>query len=358
MFHREGFHAVQAVKYIARNDVGAIANKVLNELKRWRKNSLSIYEKLVLSLYIYEVENVLRKRPLECFFNEELGENISKDFNDIVVFYLEYTFRTFYKVTRQIYDKSSKKFDYHSQDVLKHLSFIQSPINSEERKIIFAEYGKQIKDNSLINFIGGMLFRETEYLEKIKDNFGWKYLGKGMLYWLYEERDKAIQEYEKAIRLSDDKKNKFSGYRLLGFVYEHNSKRVRFGKGFDMDKAITNYKKALEVQLGSVDVRLNLASLYLIKKLPEKALKEFKEIERLVPQYAGEHFHLNKIKEKKSYKNKKEYLGDIRMNTLNGEHHYIIGLSYLIRKDEKLSRKHFKKAKEFGYEVNDKIMLK
>ena len=211
---------------------------------------------------------------------------------------------------------------------------------------------KKTEDNSLINFIGGMLFRETEYLEKIKDDFDWKYLGKGMLYWLYEERDKAVQEYGKAITLSDDKIIKFFGYRLLGFVYEHNSKRVRFGKGFDIDKAITNYKKALEVQLGSVNVRLNLASLYLIKKLPEKALKEFREIEGLVPQYAGEHFHLDEIKEKDLYESKKQYLEAIKVNTLSAEHHYLLGLAYLIKEDKYLAKRHFNKAEEFGYREN------
>ena len=358
LFHREGFHEVRALEDIPRKNIDVIANKVLNELKTWRKNSLSIYEKFVLSLYLYEVENILRERPPELFLNEELVEDISKEFNDIDVFSLEYTFRTFYKVPRRISDKILKKFDYHSQDVLKHLSFIQSPINCEERKIIFAEYEKQIEDNSLVNFIGGMLFRKTKYLEKIKDNFYWKYLGKGMLYWLYEDGDKAIKEYRRAITLSDDKKIKFFGYRLLGFVYEHNSERVRFGKGFDVDKAVTNYKKALEIKSNSVETRLNLASLYLIKRIPEKALKEFKEIKKLVPQYGKEHFHFNKIKEESSYKDKKEYLKAVRTNTLSGRHHYIIGLAYLIKKDNELARIHFDKANEFGHEINDKIILK
>ena len=143
LFHWKGFHKVRALEDIPRKDVYITANKVLNELKTWRKNSLSSHEKLVLSLYVYEVENILRKRPLEFFLNKELLGNINKDFNDIDVFSLEYTFRTFYKVSRQITDKILRKFDYHSQDVLKHLSFIQSPINSEERRTIFAEYGKK-----------------------------------------------------------------------------------------------------------------------------------------------------------------------------------------------------------------------
>ena len=352
IFHREGFNKAEGLENVLRKDIDIKARKVLEELKMLRKNSLNLYEKLALSLYIYEVENVLRRRPLEFFLNNHPLEKIDKDANNINVAFWEYTFRTFYGLSRRIHGKILKDFDYHSQDILKHLNFIQSPVYWNERKIIFTEYEKQIGHNSVLKFIGGMLFNKIEYLKKIKGDFEWKYLGKGMIYWLYEERDKAMQEYKKAITLSEDKTIKFFGYRLLGFINEYNYKGVRFGRGFNIDEAIANYKKALEIKPGSVEAYLNLGSLYLIKSVPEEALRQFKEIERLVPQYAREHFHLDKIKEKNLYESKEKYLEAIRMNTLSGEHHYVLGLAYAVKRQSELAKKHFGQARKFGYETH------
>jgi hypothetical protein len=78
-------------------------------------------------------------------------------------------------------------------------------------------------------------------------------------------------------------------------------------------------------------------------------LREFKEVNRLNPQYGKEHFHFDKIKEKSVYKNKNKYLEAVRMNTLSGRHHYILGLAYLIKEDKETAQEHFDKVKEFGY---------
>ncbi len=351
IFYPEGFNKVRALEDVSRKDIAVKVNELLNKFKILRKNSISVYEKFALSLYIYDVEDISRKRPLECLLREPI-ENIVMSPDDIDVYSCEYTLRTFYKLSRQISGEILKKFDYHSQDILKHLTFIQSPINWEERKIILAEYKKQVGDNSLVKFVKGMLFNEIEYFEQIEDSFDWKCLGKGMLYWLYEEWDKAMQEYQKAITLSNDKTINFFGYRLLGFILEHNDQRVRFSEGFDVDGAITNYEKALEIKPDSVEVRLNLASLYLIKGLSEEALKEFKKIEKLDTQYGKKHFHLNEIKEKDLYESEKEYLEAVKTNTFSGEHHYVLGLAYAVKKQNGLAKKHFVQARKFGYKID------
>ena len=173
-----------------------------------------------------------------------------------------------------------------------------------------------------------------------------------MIYWLYEDWDKSMQECEKAITLSNDKTVNFFGYRLLGFICEHSDRRIRFSEGFDVDSAVTNYEKALEIKPDSVEVRLNLASLYLIKGLSEEALKEFKKIEKLEPQYGKKHFHLKKIQEKDLYSSEKEYLEAVKTNSLSGEHHYVLGLAYAVKKQNELAKKHFEQAREFGYKVD------
>ncbi len=351
IFHREGFDKIRALEYVSGNNMVVSASKVLNELKMARSNSPSLYEKFALSLYIYEVEDILRERPLECFLKEPI-ENIAMDPDDIDICSWEYSLRTFYKLPRRISCKTLKKIDYHSCDILKHLSFIQCPIDWDERKIIFDEYKKQIGYNSLVKFIGGMLFNEITYFEKIDNYFPWKYLGKGMLYWLREEWNESVSEYQKAIKLHNDKTINFLGYRMLGFIKEHNSKRVRFGEGFGVEEAIANYREALAINPCSVEVQLNLASLYLIKQLPRKALESFKAVQKLDFKYAEENFHFKNIKKMSEYKSRQEYSEAVRVNTLSGEHHYLLGLACAVKKQNKLAKKYFNQAREFGYKVD------
>lgn len=354
VFSQKGFDKVMTLENVSTKDVFIVGEKVLNELKTLRKNTSSIYEKFALSLYIYSVEDILKERPLEHFLEEPI-ENIIKSSKEINIFSLEYTLQTAYALPRQVFSKILKELNQHPQDILKHLSFVQSLLSCKEKETIFEEYKKQKGFGIITKFIYGLLFDEIEYLNDIEDTFAWKYLGKGLIYWSRGYRNEAIQEYQKATSLSDDKTINFWGYRLLGFVYEHNPKRVRFGEGFDIERAIANYRKALEIMPDSVEVRLNLAGLYLIKKSPEKALEEFKEIKKLDSQYAKEHFHFENIKVESNYKNKKDYLKAVKINTLSREQHYVLGLAYAVKKDYKNAKKHFNAAREFGYEVDVKL---
>ncbi len=348
IFSQEAFNKMITLEDTPTENIFIVAEKILNQLQYLKKETISVYEKFTIVLYMYAVKDILRERSLEYFLNKPINA-IIKVSCDVNIYSLEYTMRTFYEVSRQLPGKILNEIKNNSQNVLKHLSLIQNILNKKEKEIIFRKYKKQIGNNSLVNFIGGMLFRETKYLERIKDNFGWKYLGKGMLYWLYEDRDEAMQEYGKAITLSDDKTINFFGYRLRGFIYEHNSKRVRFGKGFDVDSAITNYEKALEIKSDSMEVRLNLASLYLIKHLPVKALKNFKEIQKIDPQYAAKHFHFENIRKISEYKKEEDYLEAVKKNTLSAEHYYLLGLAYAVKGKNVLAKKHFIQAREFGY---------
>ena len=187
--------------------------------------------------------------------------------------------------------------------------------------------------------------RLTSSLDKIDNQFPWKYYGYALCDYGRGCIQDGIKNCERMIDLNNDREAVYAAYMLLGFFYEHNSKNVRFGRGFDIKKAIKNYKKALEVNPNSLEAHLNLANLYLVEGLPTESLREFKKISNLNPQYAKEYFHLEDIRKAKS---PKKYLETIKMNTLSGEGHYILGLAYTIKGQNKLAEKHFDKAREFG----------
>ncbi len=187
------------------------------------------------------------------------------------------------------------------------------------------------------------------FLDKIDNQFPWKYYGYALCDYGKGHSQDGVKNCERVIDLNNDKEAVYAAYMLLGVFHEHNSENIRFGEGFNIKKAIKNYKKALKINCNSTEAYLNLANLYLIKESSKKALKKFKKITELSPQYAKEYFHLENIEEIYSYRNKEEYLEAIKMNTLNGEGHYILGLAYMVKKDYRNAKKHFNKAKEFGY---------
>ena len=127
--------------------------------------------------------------------------------------------------------------------------------------------------------------------------------------------------------------------------YEYNEKNVRFGRGFDIDSAILGFKRAIEIDPGLITARLNLASLYIIKKNIKETVEQFKEIIKIEPDYAGVYSPLlDIIKEKRI-----ESLQKIKMDTLDGEAHYIVGLTYQVKGQKRKAKKHFKKARELGW---------
>ncbi len=183
-------------------------------------------------------------------------------------------------------------------------------------------------------------------LDKIKNRFAWKYYGYALCDYGEGCIQDGIKNCEKIIDLNNDKESVYAAYMLLGFFYEHNSKNIRFGKGFDIKKAIENYKKAFEFNPHSEEACLNLGNLYLIEGLPVESLREFKKVSKFNDQYAKEYFHLKNIRESR---NKKKFLAEIKMNTLSGGDHYILGLAYLVKGNKELAGKYLEKAKKFGY---------
>jgi tetratricopeptide (TPR) repeat protein len=195
-----------------------------------------------------------------------------------------------------------------------------------------------------------MLLKDIDFLKKIDDNFSWKYLAMGIIYTFKDQKNRAIEECNKVLVCKDKKETIFLAYMLLGFLYELDCQFKKPAEGFLIKQALIAYKKALMINPESVKAHLNLGILYLKMENLNKAIDEFKIVNKLDYKYGKKHFHFKKIKNKNKYKNMKEYIQAVKMNTLSGRHNYILGLACLIKGNKNLAQRHFDKAREFGYE--------
>ena len=325
-----------------------LSDKILQNLRNLRENVLTVNEKLAISLYIVQI-NQMRKEKNWQAVGKEFPKRITMNSRRMEISQVECSLRVYSGSDRKPVSEYKDKAEKHPHNLLAHLNYIQVPMDDPDKKKLLEVYKRKLKQepgNLIYQLVYAILADDTKYLKKMDNKFAWKYLVLGCL------RDDE-EEYKKVFALKgNDKVAVYWAHILLGGFFQHNSKKIRFGKGFNIEKVITSYNKALEIVPDSPEAHLHLGSLYLIKKLPEKALKEFKKIEKLLPQYAKQHFHLDKIKEKDLYGSKKEYLEAIRMNTLSGEHHYVLGLAYAVKGQNGLAKKHFNQAIKFGYKVD------
>ena len=337
---KKAWYMVDGLGYPRRGQFAPLATKTVYSLKELRKNILSPHEKLAISLYIEKVNQIRRENNWQGIGKEE-PKRITKNPKYIKVSQIEYMLRISYGPFKKTISEYKNDVEKQPGSLWAHLNYILIPLDDPDREKRLKEYRKKLDSdpsNLIYQLAYGILADDSKCLMKIDDNFVWKYLALGCL-----END--AEKYKKVIALDSNKIATYWAHILLGDFFGP------IGKEPNIEKAITNYKKALEIKPDSIEACLNLGSLYLIKRLPMKALKEFKEIKKLNPQYAKKHFHLENIKEVAKYKNERDYLEAVRMSTLSGEHHYIISLAYTVKKDYKNAEKHFDKAREFGYEV-------
>lgn len=355
----DAWYLIEQLNYASRGNFFSLSNQTIKEIENLKEKVSSIYEKLVINIYLGQIRNLQNKQDMENFIQREIKEIIlyPEEITDSKILSVESSLRAIYGRSRKELNKYKNDVKKKPRNIFMHLDSFQYPIGeaeSEEEDLILKEYKELIDenpDNLMYEVLYGILLNNIKYLRKIEGDFVWKHLGLALLHAYKEnERKIAIKECNKAFLYSDKKETTGWIHILLGLLYQHNDKWERFGKGFEPEKSIIEYKKAVMINPKFVKAHLNLGILYLIMKEPEKALCAFKEVNKLDHKYGKKHFHFGKIKEKSLYKSRKEYLEGVRMNTLSGRHHYILGLAYLIKEDNKLARIHFNKAKEFGYE--------
>ena len=335
------------------------SQEIIEKFRMKRKSCAFIGEHLAIELYIRQLRTKQRLNVYRIIEPPERLDPIEIEYNLRLSNYDIFLNNNLSKICML-----KKK-----GNILAHLRYMRIMEGEEREKELISEYKQKFKANPN-GLIGLFLFvmSQAEYffnplltkvtitntdrlvcsLDKIDSQFPWKYYGYALCDYGKGCIQDGIKNCERIIDLNNDKEAVYAAYMLLGFFDEHNSKNVQFGKGFDIKKAIKNYKEALEINPNSLEVNLNLANLYLIRKMPKEALQRFKKINDVASQYAQLHFHFGNVKGEDSYKDKEEYLEAIRMNTLSGEDHYILGLAYTIKGQNKLAEKHFDKAREFG----------
>lgn len=355
----DAWYLVEELNYASRKEFFSLSGQTIKKLSYLRGKVPSIYEQFVIDLYIEQIRSLQRKKGIENFISWEINRIIlyPEQMTSSKISNIEYNLRTIYGEVRKEFSEYRKDIEKNPRDILLHLNYIQYPIGrsrNEEELLILKEYEEWLKKNLtdlIYQVLYGIILGDKKYLEGINDNFAWKYLGMGLINSYRERKNSAIEECKKALLCNNGKETDYCTYMLLGLLHEYNSSWEKFGEGFKAEESIMAYKKAVIINPKSVNAHLNLGILYLTMEEPDKALSEFKEVNKLDPQYAKEHFYFDRIKPKITYKDEKEYLKAVRMNTLSGRHNYIMGLGYLIKGDKELARKYFDKAREFGYVI-------
>lgn len=123
---------------------------------------------------------------------------------------------------------------------------------------------------------------------------GKKYLDKGNI-------ADARLEYETGFEVNPDSPIVNQG---LAVAYEYNSEGVRYGKGFNIEKSIFHYEKALSADPNLVEAGFNLAVLYSMEGKIDDSIRLYLRTIRLDPSYAKAHYNLAVIydNETKNYK--------------------------------------------------------
>ncbi len=357
VFSDKAWYMVDELNYLSRDNFVSKVRDVNEKLKSLEKKTSDFCEKLAINFYIEKVNRIQRERKMTYFGEYRIKRVIMHPDKLGDLFDIEYNLRLSYGIPLKSLEKYKDKILKEQGDLITHFNYIQLPLDiiddmdEEEKMKILMEYQKKQEEGSMYKVIYGLLLRDIDYFKNIDDDFAWKHIGLGLLYKLDKQKKKAMEEFKKVIILNNDQTSIYWSHILLANLYEYNDTWIKFGESFEIEKTISEYKKALEIVPDSIEAHLNLASLYLIKKLPKKALEEFKIVKNLDPYYTNEHFHLEKIKERNFYEGEEKYLEAVRMNTLSGENHYLLGLAYAVKKEKELARKHFNKAQEFGYEV-------
>jgi len=158
------------------------------------------------------------------------------------------------------------------------------------------------------------------YEEHIRDNPGqqgnnseWGQIMAGNCYLYKFELKKAMAEYQKVIgRESSSPKAKFLAHLILGYIYELGRDYIRFGEGWQQEKAREEFIEAIKIMPNSGLARLNLNVINWCKDGSE--------------------------------------ISSGTASSLDGEGHFVLGMVYLVKKKYDLAGKHINSAGASGYD--------
>lgn len=156
----------------------------------------------------------------------------------------------------------------------------------------------------------------------------------GTAYSFKGQYEKAVDEFKKAIEINP---NYVNAYNNLGMAYEEMGL---------FDKAIVEYKKAIQLKPNYKRAHGNLGSVYGKKRLFDRAIAECKEAIEIDPAYADAHNNLGIAYINKGWVDQAmtEFKKAIELEPNHMNAHYNLGLVYLVKKMYREAVNEFKKA--------------
>jgi tetratricopeptide (TPR) repeat protein/formylglycine-generating enzyme required for sulfatase activity len=165
------------------------------------------------------------------------------------------------------------------------------------------------------------------------------YNDRGLSYYNRKDYDKAISDYDKAIRLDP---NRAVSYNNRGNAYEAMK---------DYDKAISDYNEAIRLDPHYAVAYFRRGNAYQETKDYDKAISDYDETVRLEPNHAVAHNNRGfAYYEKKDYtKAIRDYNEAIRLDPKYADACHNRGLAYRQLGNETQAQADFEKAKQLGF---------
>lgn len=318
--------------------------KTLNNFKEKLDNP---NEKLALYLFLYQMKHIANGITDENFFEVSPLAAYSPETIDIQM--IESALRVAGYEDKGFYIDTIDEFIKDDKEIITHILYILTTslsfgeydevLNRYQKRNLGKELQRILDILNIASIDKNYIPRTVERLKTIEDTWVWKHFLLSFLYYQMafwhngrDFKDSAILELTRVIRLTKDKRLLYITYLFLGYLYEHNKNCFRFGEGFSVNAAIDVYERALEIKPDSTIAYLNLATLYLIKKNPDKAWRYFDNIAKSDCQYAIKHFNFGENFYREFRKlDKSRKIEMLKTHSLDDEQKYILGLIYSLK---------------------------